>query len=87
MNAIAPTAPTGQLNKAPTEARRLGLSLAQLRSLHRSGVIPGVRVSERVLLFNSALVDAALEKHRQQTLPKSKTTEKYDKKKSTRTNP
>ena len=47
-------------NKTEEEAQRLAISKPQLLSLYHAGVIPGIRVSERIILFDPIEVDAAL---------------------------
>jgi hypothetical protein len=47
-------------NKTAEEARRLSISEAMLLSLYNKGIIPGLRVSDRIILFDPELTDAAL---------------------------
>jgi hypothetical protein len=47
-------------NRTADEALRLGISEEMLLDLHRKGVIPGVRVTKRIILFDPIAVDAAL---------------------------
>ena len=50
-------------NKTEEEASRLGISKPQLLCLFHAGVIPGMRISERIILFDPEEVDAALKDH------------------------
>jgi hypothetical protein len=50
-------------NKTEEEAQRLAISKPQLLSLYHAGVVPGIRVSERIILFDPVEVDAALKQH------------------------
>jgi hypothetical protein len=50
-------------NKTEEEARRLAISKPQLLSLYHAGVVPGIRVSERIILFDPVEVDAALKQN------------------------
>jgi hypothetical protein len=47
-------------NKTADEARRLSISESMLLSLYNKGIIPGLRVSDRIILFDPEQVDAAL---------------------------
>ena len=50
-------------NKTEQEARRLSVSTAQLLQLFHQGVVPGVVVSDRIILFDPETTDKALERH------------------------
>lgn len=50
-------------NKTEQEARRLSISTAQLLQLFHQGVVPGVVVSDRIILFDPEKTDKALERH------------------------
>jgi hypothetical protein len=64
MNIAVKEAPRGRTkNKTTKEARRLGISKPQLLFLYHTGVVPGVRVSERIILFDPDEVDEALREH------------------------
>jgi len=51
-----------QKNTTASEAKRLCISQDLLLSLHSKGIIPGVRLSKRVVLFDPAKTDLALER-------------------------
>jgi hypothetical protein len=53
----------GAKNKTEAEAQRLAISKTQLLALYHSGVIPAIRVSERIILFDPIEVDTALQQH------------------------
>jgi hypothetical protein len=56
--------PVGRVkNKTEEEARRLAISKSQLLALYHAGVVPGIRVSERIILFDPVEVDDALKQH------------------------
>ena len=50
-------------NKTEEEAQRLAISKTQLLTLYYSGIIPAIRVSERIILFDPIEVDTALQQH------------------------
>ena len=56
--------PHGQCkNKTEEEARRLGISKAQLLSYYHEGIVPGTWVSDRIILFTPEVTDIALAIH------------------------
>jgi hypothetical protein len=56
--------PVGRVkNKTEEEARRLAISKPQLLALFHAGVVPGMRISERIILFDPNEVDEALSQH------------------------
>ena len=62
-----PKSPRGRLkNKTAEEAKRLAISESLLLSLFNKGIIPGTRVTDRVILFDPIEVDAALAARQQE---------------------
>jgi hypothetical protein len=56
--------PAGKRKNRPAdEADRLSISEDLLFDLYSRGVIPGLKISRKVVLFDPDAVDAALEKH------------------------
>jgi hypothetical protein len=50
-------------NRSQQEAERLGISETSLTLLYKKGIIPAIRVSARILLFDPAATDEALAAH------------------------
>ena len=49
-------------NRTAEEAKRLSISQDLLLNLYTKGIIPGVRLSKRIVLFDPVKVDGALER-------------------------
>ena len=63
--------PRGRLkNKTEGEAERLNISKAELLDLYHKGIVPGVRVSERIILFDPIETDRALSDYATKQTPK-----------------
>jgi hypothetical protein len=50
-------------NRSLQEAERLGISEQSLTLLYKKGIIPAIRVSARILLFDPVVTDEALAAH------------------------
>jgi hypothetical protein len=50
-------------NRSQQEAERLGISEQSLMLLYKKGIVPAIRVSARIILFDPAATDEALAAH------------------------
>ena len=50
-------------NRPAEEAKRLSISEDLLIGLFQKGIIPGIKISHRCILFDPVEVDAALKEH------------------------
>jgi hypothetical protein len=52
--------PGKQKNRTAIEAKRLSISVDLLRDLFHAGIVPGLKISPKVILFNPIETDRAL---------------------------
>jgi hypothetical protein len=50
-------------NRSQQEAERLGISEQSLMLLYKKGIVPAIRVSARIILFDPVVTDEALAAH------------------------